>query len=85
MFRYSIHRYNITVKVKIYFGSKGGAEMRTLILIFMIVYILSPVDAYPGPIDDIVVLIIGMALRKALKKDTYADDDVYYVRISKQK
>ena len=59
--------------------------MRTLILIIMIVYILSPVDAYPGPIDDIVVLVIGMALRKALKKDAYADDDVYYVRISKQK
>ena len=30
----------------------------------MILYIVSPVDACPGPIDDIIVLLIGLAASK---------------------
>lgn len=32
-----------------------------MILVLMILYIVSPVDACPGPIDDIIVLLIGLA------------------------
>ena len=38
-----------------------------MILILMILYVLSPIDACPGPIDDLIVLIIGIAARKGMK------------------
>ena len=37
-----------------------------MILVLMILYVLSPVDACPGPIDDIIVVLIGIAARKRL-------------------
>ena len=43
--------------------------MRTLILILMIVYVLSPADFYPGPLDDILVLILGSVLRNRMEKE----------------
>ena len=35
-----------------------------MILVLMILYIVSPVDACPGPIDDLIVLLIGLASTK---------------------
>ena len=35
-----------------------------MILVLMILYIVSPLDACPGPIDDIIVLLIGLAASK---------------------
>lgn len=35
-----------------------------LLTIFMIIYVVSPIDAYPGPFDDIIVILITMALKK---------------------
>ena len=35
-----------------------------MILVLMILYIVSPIDACPGPIDDLIVLFIGLATRK---------------------
>lgn len=40
--------------------------MRAAILIFMILYLVSPIDACPGPLDDALVILIGMALRRQL-------------------
>lgn len=40
--------------------------MRAAILIFMILYLVLPIDACPGPIDDAVVILIRMALRRQL-------------------
>ena len=37
-----------------------------MILVLMILYIVSPIDACPGPIDDVIVLIIGLAARKGM-------------------
>jgi uncharacterized membrane protein YkvA (DUF1232 family) len=37
-----------------------------MILVLMILYIISPIDACPGPIDDLIVLIIGVAARKRM-------------------
>lgn len=37
-----------------------------MILVLMILYIVSPIDACPGPIDDLIVLIIGLAARKGM-------------------
>ena len=35
---------------------ENGA-LRNLLLILLIVYVLSPVDAVPGPVDDLILLI----------------------------
>lgn len=35
-----------------------------MILVLMILYIVSPIYACPGPIDDLIVLFIGLAARK---------------------
>lgn len=40
--------------------------MKGMILVLMIVYIVSPIDACPGPIDDFIVLLIGIAAQKGL-------------------
>lgn len=37
-----------------------------MLLVLVILYILSPVDAMPGPIDDLLVLLIGIIARKAI-------------------
>ena len=37
-----------------------------MILVLMILYIVSPIDACPGPIDELVVLFIGLAARKRI-------------------
>ncbi len=35
-----------------------------LLTIFIILYVVSPIDACPGPIDDIIVILLGMALKR---------------------
>lgn len=37
-----------------------------LLLVLMILYIVSPLDMRPGPIDDLIVLLVGIAARKSL-------------------
>ena len=44
--------------------------MKGLVIMAVLMYILSPIDVAPGPIDDIVVLLLGLASRKRL-----ADND----------
>ena len=49
---------------------KGGHTMDTIIkiviILFIIIYLLSPVDACPGPVDDLIVLLLGAASAKSL-------------------
>lgn len=35
-----------------------------MIIVLIILYIVSPIDACPGPIDDIIVALIGFAATK---------------------
>ena len=35
-------------------------------VILMVLYIISPVDACPGPIDDLIVLLIGLAASRRI-------------------
>ena len=35
-----------------------------MMIILMILYVLSPIDACPGPIDDLIVILIGIAATK---------------------
>lgn len=38
--------------------------MKGMILVLMILYIVSPLDVCSGPLDDFIVLLIGIAARK---------------------
>lgn len=40
--------------------------MKGLVIMAVLMYIVSPIDAAPGPIDDIIVLLLGLASRKQL-------------------
>lgn len=41
--------------------------MKGMLFVLMLVYVLSPVDVCPGPIDDVIVILIYMASNKRLK------------------
>ncbi len=36
-------------------------SMKSLLLILMILYVLSPVDLCPGPIDDAIIVLMTLA------------------------
>jgi uncharacterized membrane protein YkvA (DUF1232 family) len=38
--------------------------MKLMMIIVVMVYVLSPVDAYPGPFDDFLVVMLALAARK---------------------
>ena len=46
--------------------SEMNEVMKGMILVLMILYIVSPIDACPGPIDDLIILFIGLAARKQI-------------------
>ena len=37
-----------------------------MLLVLMILYIVSPLDLCPGPIDDLIVLLVGIAAQKSV-------------------
>jgi hypothetical protein len=41
--------------------------LKGMLFVLMLVYVLSPVDVCPGPIDDVIVILIYMASNKSLK------------------
>ena len=41
-------------------------SMKGLLLVLMILYVISPVDLCPGPIDDLLVMLIGSAARRQI-------------------
>ena len=38
--------------------------VKGMLLVLIVLYVLSPIDAMPGPIDDIIVIFAGLAARK---------------------
>lgn len=40
-----------------------------LVIMAILMYIVSPVDAMPGPIEDIIVLLLGIASQKKLAEN----------------
>ena len=41
--------------------------VKGMLVVLMILYIVSPIDACPGPIDDIILGIVGIAAMKGKK------------------
>ncbi|MDD7277984.1 MAG: hypothetical protein PUH30_00405 [Oscillospiraceae bacterium] len=37
---------------------------KAIVLILVLLYIISPLDLSPGPIDDIIVLLMGLGSQK---------------------
>ncbi len=37
-----------------------------MILVLVLIYLVSPLDLAPGPIDDLIVLLMGLAARKGI-------------------
>ena len=42
------------------------AKVMMIVLIFL--YIVSPLDLCPGPVDDLIVLMVGIAAQKRIGK-----------------
>lgn len=40
--------------------------IKVLLLVFMALYVISPVDACPGPIDDLIVMMLTFAAQRRL-------------------
>ena len=38
--------------------------LKGILLMLAIIYVIFPVDLCPGPVDDIIVLILGLAAQK---------------------
>jgi len=43
--------------------------MKGLVIMAVLMYIVSPLDVAPGPVDDIIVLLLGIASRKKLAEN----------------
>ena len=40
--------------------------IKGLVIMGILMYIVSPIDIAPGPVDDFIVLLLGIASRKQL-------------------
>ena len=49
--------------------------MKGIIILAVIIYIVSPIDIAPGTIDDILVLLMGIAASKKISTDDYYEGD----------
>lgn len=43
-----------------------------MLIVLVVLYIVSPVDLCPGPVDDLIVLLVALAAQKGSKK--YLED-----------
>lgn len=41
-----------------------------MLLVLIILYVVSPVDLCPGPVDDLIVLLIGIAAQKGISANS---------------
>ena len=40
-----------------------------MLLILVILYVISPLDLCPGPVDDFIVILLGVAARKQISEE----------------
>ena len=45
--------------------------MKGMLLVLMIIYVISPIDFCPGPVDDLLILLMGFGAQKVIE---IADD-----------
>ena len=42
----------------------NGSFAKVVIFVLVLIYVLSPIDAVPGPLDDLIVILLGIAAKK---------------------
>ena len=45
-------------------GTRMNGFLKAVLIIFLVVYIVSPIDLLPGPIDDIIIDLLSVAMTK---------------------
>ncbi len=52
-------------------NTRGGIimndVMKGMLIILVVIYIISPIDFVPGPVDDFIVILLGLASQKKLE------------------
>lgn len=52
-------------------NAKGGIimnnVMKCVLIILVVIYVISPIDFVPGPVDDFIVILLGLASQKKLE------------------
>ena len=52
-------------------NTRGGIimndVMKGMLIILVIIYVISPIDFVPGPVDDFIVILLGLASQKKLE------------------
>lgn len=43
-----------------------NAVAKVMLIIFMVLYVVSPIDCAPGPFDDIIVILVSLAAQKKI-------------------
>jgi uncharacterized membrane protein YkvA (DUF1232 family) len=43
---------------------KMNNVIKGMLIALILIYAISPVDAFPGPVDDIIVILLGLAAQK---------------------
>ena len=41
-----------------------NAVAKVMLIMFMALYVISPIDCAPGPIDDIIIVLVSLAAQK---------------------
>ena len=49
-----------------------------MMVALMVLYVLSPVDLCPGPIDDVIVILLGIMSHKRSRADALRDEGPHY-------
>ena len=64
----------IPVIVWLYIVKKDPIWTMAVLAMFILIaaYVISPADAIPGPLDDLVIMLLGMAANKKLNKNSQA-------------
>lgn len=47
-------------------GHKMNTVAKVMLIAFMALYVISPIDCAPGPIDDIIVVLLSLAAQKRI-------------------
>ncbi len=45
-----------------------------MLIVLIIIYVVSPIDFLPGPIDDIIVILLGVATQKGIGNSDIGGD-----------
>ena len=55
---------------------KMNKLMKLALFVVIGAYVISPADAIPGPIDDLIIMLLGLAANKKLNRKAAAEQDL---------